>query len=121
MINNKIITYRRDQLNFKTELLMLANSIMECEMEGENKFGKIFPFTKVIGLMIRPMEWEDLFMQMAKFTLASGKMIRLMEWAYICIKMDLNMLEIGSKMHNMALVDNNGWMGPHMKENIKMG
>lgn len=89
-------------------------------MEGENKCGKTFLFTRVTGKMIRPTEWEGSSIQMAKRIQANGKMTKLMEWAYICIRMDQNTLEIGSKMRNMALENSSGLMALPIKVNIEV-
>ena len=49
----------RGQSKWKMELGILANLVMVCVTEKENKYGMILHYTKAIGLTIEQMEEED--------------------------------------------------------------
>jgi len=84
-------------------------------MEGENKYGKIFPFMKVIGKIIKQMEEVDLFIQMVMFIKDNGRMIKLTEKVFIIIMMVQAIQANGSKISNRDMVYKSGPMVLHIK------
>ena len=89
-----------------------AKCFLECVMEKENNFGKIYLYIKVNGLTEWQTEKVDSFRQMGMCMKDSGRMINLVVMELIFMQMDPHIQESGSMICKMAM----GFGNPQMAQ-----
>ena len=104
-------------IKINQDINMKVNGRITCQMVLEKLPTLIKHDMLENSLTIKNME-EELFSKKMTFTEVLSSLINLMEKFSTRVRMERNMLEIGNKIKNMAMVYTNGKMAAYMRVTI---